>query len=199
VADSDVWSDEVCADTLVDLSWDGDDVSREFECVQVLATEKDLDFALLEVQPSGGQGPARPAVVRDDGPRSGEALRVIHHPECLPKQLTANCTVAAAGWPSWGRGTADVDLAHRCDTEEGSSGGAVFDATGRLLAMHHRGFAQTSDEEAKRQRLNVAVRLDRILAFLGDCDSTTPRCREDLLPRINTASTDVTPPGPGGP
>ena len=25
VADSDVWSDEVCADTLVDLSWDGDD------------------------------------------------------------------------------------------------------------------------------------------------------------------------------
>lgn len=203
VSDSAVWSEDVCADTIVDLSWDGDDVSREFQCSKVLATDKDLDFALLELRPAGGQGPARPALVRADSPRAGEALRVIHHPACLSKQVTsgAGCTVAAAGWPSWVDRTPDVDLAHRCDTEEGSSGGGVFDAGGRLLALHHRGFAHTSDTQASQQRLNMAVRLDRILAHLGSCAPATPGCEADLLTWINRAPPTATAPvgGPGGP
>ena len=187
VDDAAVWSDEVCADTIVDLSWDGDAVSREFQCARVLASEKDLDFALLELRPAGGQGPARPALVRARPPRAGETLRVIHHPGCLPKQLTANCTVVDDGWPSWVTQAADVDLAHRCDTEEGSSGGAVFDSAGELLALHHRGFAQTSDLQARQQHVNLAVRLDRILAFLGTCGAATPRCEPNLLSRVNRA------------
>ena len=191
-----VWSDEICADTLVDFSWDGDGVSREFRCARVLALDEDLDFALLEVEPLTGQGPARPVVVRETPPVDGERLRLVHHPECTTKQITLNCDVARALWPSWTRRTPGVDLAHRCDTEEGSSGGAVLDAAGRLVALHHRGFARTTDQEAMAGRLNVAVRLDRILGFLDACTDATPRCTAGLRARVNVEAAGG--PGPGG-
>ncbi len=42
----------------------------------------------------------------------------------------------------------------------------MFDGSGRLIGLHHTGFGQTSDMEARTKKLNTAVRLDKILNYL---------------------------------
>lgn len=174
------WSRTVCRDTLIDLSWDGDGLSREFQCLEVLAKDRERDFALLRVGPLGAGTAADPLRLRGAPPAAGEALAIIHHPECKSKQITDSCTVVEAAYPAWVGGRADIDFTHQCDTEEGSSGGAVLDGQGRLIGLHHMGFAQTDDVAAKAQRRNAAVRMDQIRAFLESCTVESDACRPGL-------------------
>jgi len=174
------WSPGVCRDTLVDLSWDGDAVSREFQCLEVLARDRERDFALLRIGPLGAGSAARPLAIRRTEPVAGELLTVIHHPECMPKQITDACTVEDAAYAAWQGGQAGIDFSHRCDTEEGSSGGAVLDHDGLLIGLHHKGFAHTDDANARAGRKNTAVRLDQIRAFLQACPAASESCRPGL-------------------
>ena len=160
------WSPAACADTLVDLSWDGDTVSREFRCTEVLCRDRDLDFALIRIAALAAEDAAKPLAVRVAPPLRDEPLTVIHHPECLPKQVTTGCFVLDPAYRGWTNPAVAVDLSHKCDTEEGSSGGAVLDQQGRLIGLHHTGFAQTEDRVARDGRFNTAVRMDRVLEFL---------------------------------
>lgn len=160
------WGPRACQDTIIDLSWDGDPVSREFRCTEVLCRNRELDFALLRIAPLGPDAAAKPATTRIAPPVTNERVAVIHHPECLPKRITDRCSVVDAAYRGWIDATTDFDFTHRCDTEAGSSGGAVFDREGRLMGLHHTGFEQTEDSVAKAKKLNTAVRLDRILEYL---------------------------------
>ena len=177
---NDYWSPRSCQDTIVDLSWDGDSVSREFRCTDVLCQDLDLDFALLRMAPLGSGSAAKPAVVRRDPPVADEPLALIHHPECLPKRITDPCHVVDAAYRGWVDASAKVDFSHRCDTEEGSSGGAIFDERGRLVGLHHTGFAQSDDAVAKAGKFNTAVRMDRILAHLRSVGANSPACAVGL-------------------
>lgn len=174
------WSPSICKDTLIDLSWDGDALSREFQCLEVLAKDQERDFALLRIGPLGAGSAARPVRIRGTPPAADEFLTVIHHPECKPKQITDACTVVDSSYPAWVGAQTGIDFTHRCDTEEGSSGGAVLDQEGSLIGLHHKGFAQTDDAIAKAEKKNAAVRLDQIRAFLRACRSESESCRPGL-------------------
>jgi len=160
------WSPDVCKDLLLDLSWDGDALSREFGCREVIAKDRERDYALLRIAPLGAGGRARPVPVRETPPGANEPLTVIHHPVCLPKRISDGCFVGQASYHAWVGPLTDVDFTHKCDTESGSSGGAVLDGQGRLVGLHHKGFADSDDLEAQQGRFNTAVRLDRILEHL---------------------------------
>jgi hypothetical protein len=160
------WNDDVCKDLLLDLSWDGDALSREFGCREVVAQDRERDYALLRIAPLGAGGRARPAGLRQTPPAANEALTVIHHPVCLPKRISDGCFVLQPAYRAWVGALADTDFTHKCDTESGSSGGAVLDGQGLLVGLHHKGFADSDDLEAQQGRFNTAVRLDRILDHL---------------------------------
>jgi S1-C subfamily serine protease len=174
------WGKDICSDTLLDLSWDGDLLSREFACTRVLAQDRDRDYALLRLTPVGPSSHARPVTLRTTAPVAGEPLVAVHHPACLPKRITTGCSVADASFRSWTGALADSDLTHKCDTEAGSSGGAVFDLSGRLLGLHHRGFAEADDPDVRQRKVNAAVRVDQILAHLA---ATHP----EILPELRRA------------
>lgn len=160
------WGQVICAATLVDLSWDGDGLSREFACREVLAQDRERDYALLRIAPVGPAGRPRPARLRATPPVANEPLVVIHHPVCEPKRVSDACSVVDAAYRAWVGTLAGVDLTHKCDTETGSSGGGVFDAQGRVVGLHHRGFTESDDADAKTRRVNAAVRMDRIVEHL---------------------------------
>ncbi|NMO19223.1 trypsin-like peptidase domain-containing protein [Pyxidicoccus fallax] len=156
-----VWSPDICADSVIDLSWDGDGTSREYACAQVVAKDKALDFALLRVRPIGPTEPAPYARLSLDGPAAG-LLDVIHHAGCSPKLISQNCALTSTSHPGWIQPTT-TELTHRCDTEQGSSGAPVFDSQGRLVALHHLGFAVDPRTCKYQDRENKAVRIAPII------------------------------------
>ena len=158
----DVWTQPVCNATILDFSWDDDRRSREFVCREVLkASNPELDVAFLRVQAIERADVLRPATLLDRAPRSEEVL-MVHHPEALPKQLTRNCRFSA------GVDVGGDRFAHTCDSEGGSSGAPVFDVQGRVLGLHHEGFQRDPQTCGAIDRVNKAVRIDKILAWLRE-------------------------------
>ena len=156
----DVWTQPLCNATILDFSWDDDLQSREFVCREVLkASNPELDVAFLRVQSIERADVLRPATLLDRAPQSEEVL-MVHHPEALPKRLTRNCRVSA------GVAVGGDRFAHTCDSEGGSSGAPVFDVQGRVLGLHHEGFHRDPQTCSATDRVNKAVRIDRILAWL---------------------------------
>jgi hypothetical protein len=102
----------------------------------------------------------------------GAGLQIIHHAKCSPKLLSTNCSVSAVKFRSWllskqspanKEDLADAEITHTCDTEPGASGAPVFDLSGKLIALHHLGFAR--DKQCKPiDRVNKAVELRHILS-----------------------------------
>jgi len=158
------WKEEIARDTLIDISWDDDGLSWEYQGVECVAKNKDLDYAVIRVRPVKLSGPARPATLSRSGPQAGEQVTLIHHPAGRPKQLSA-CSVLSVSFPSWITSTANTDLTHRCDTEGGSSGAPLFNKTGVVVGLHHRPFTFTADCSSS-DKLNKAVRIDKILSDL---------------------------------
>jgi len=101
--------------------------------VQPLAENADLDFALMEVVGKPGEDWGTVKLLKTI-PREGARLAVVHHPAGDIKRITQSGCVAgprSEGKPS--------SIAHECDTVEGSSGGAVFERTGGVVALHYGG------------------------------------------------------------
>lgn len=160
------WQDPILADALIDLSFDGDKLSREYMVSRVAASRRELDFAILEVQPLDTLGPARPFPIRRLPPVPGDAVRVVHHPEGKQKQITIDCPITGVDYPGWKPESGQVDLTHRCDTEGGSSGAPLLGPGLEIVGLHHLGFKVLDSVTCTEDRLSKAVRMDKILEVL---------------------------------
>lgn len=159
------WNDTLTRDLIVDLSWDGDAISREFSVERVVAASESLDYALLRVRPIEGSGRVRPARIALAQVGDGAQITVVHHAEGLPKQVSSQCAVRHPAIGGWRDRTSLTEFTHLCDTESGSSGGAVFNAQGELVGLHHLGFE--FDRSCKPDGLNKAVHLTHVLADIA--------------------------------
>jgi len=174
-SDSAYWTDAVAHETFMDASWDDDALSADYDVAAVEAADKDLDFALLRVSPTlASRAGIRPAVIKATGPASGQVY-AVHHPAGLPKQLS-RCTILANSIKGW-TGIEGAEFTHNCDTEVGSSGAGIFDASGKLVGLHHNGFDRIDgicDEK------NKAIRIDAILEYLGNKSDKTRALKKEL-------------------
>ena len=163
------WNDTLRRDLIIDLSWDGDLISREYSVASVVTASEPLDYALLRMRSIEGSGRMRPVPLSSTPVSANDELVVVHHAEGLPKQVTRQCTVASAAHKGWRNQAVLSDFTHLCDTESGSSGGAVFNAQGKLVGLHHLGFEY--DSQCRHDGLNKALHISQVLADIGTRDA----------------------------
>lgn len=158
---ADVWNPDVCANTIIDMSWDGDAQDREYVCKRVQETSAEKDYAILEIAPRNGKDALRPPPLRSAPVASAEHIVIVHHPACRPKQVSLGCKVVAGRHPNLA-GTGTSSFTHDCDTEAGSSGAAVFDLQGRLVGIHNFPFEK---HDGVCDMVNKGVHIGDILAL----------------------------------
>ncbi len=180
--DTDYWGQDVCANTLVDLSWDDSLLRRQFACKTVLLLNRPLDFALLRLEPIVGtgntSGEPRPAALAGNpanGLKKDDQLFMVHHAVCKEKLVSNKCYVKSAARSPWRSptgqtgenaiaGSAATDFTHSCDTEPGASGAPVFNVDGKIVGLHHLGFEY--DNQCKPDKDNKAVHIEQILEVI---------------------------------
>jgi hypothetical protein len=158
--EKDFWTSTVLRESIIDLSWDDDQLSREYAVEEMVSSDPDLDYALLRVAPLTGDRIPNGAVISRAALKENDGLQLIHHPLADRKQISS-CNVFRASAASWRKHVAGIDFTHKCDTEAGSSGGAVFNGAGQLVGLHHRGFDYTDDCQPDNE--NKAVHIGAIL------------------------------------
>jgi V8-like Glu-specific endopeptidase len=164
------WNRQVCANFIADFSWDGDVTSREYACRSVWSVDRDLDLALIEIRPLRHMDSVRPVKIRNGNSAAvGESLRLVHHPASDTKQMSDVCKVEPAA-PSLGAVEADF-FSHRCDSEAGSSGGALLDDKLELVGVHRLGFNETA---TGCDKLNTAIDAAAVRRFLSNAGVDVP-------------------------
>lgn len=158
------WEVDIWRNMLIDLSWDGDDESREYGAAGKPIVDELNDFALIPVRPRESGNAVRVPAWSTAALGKGERVVIVHHPACAAKSITERCSVAKPTFDGW-RGGADVDFTHDCDTERGSSGGPIFNARDELVGVQHLGFTYDSDCKRKDSE-NKAVKASSIMQSL---------------------------------
>ncbi len=103
--DDSFWQGDVCASTIIDMSWDGDNQGREFACRKVEFSDKNLDVAIIRLS-SLADGPAlseplvRPKLSWEH-PSNGNSIAVLHHPACQAKSITRGCSILNSQVAVW--------------------------------------------------------------------------------------------------
>jgi hypothetical protein len=165
------WNGEVKQNALVDLAWEDGPMRRQFSVSDVVASDADLDFAILRLKPlPGAEGGIRQATAVAIAPADAaldERVFMIHHAQCLPKRISTRCRVRDPNYPGWraNAGSTSTEISHDCDTEPGASGSPIFDSQGRLIALHHLGF-QKAGPSCVKDSVNKAVKISAIAAYL---------------------------------
>ena len=132
--------------------------------VEPLATDRELDYALVRLREPAPEG-IMPLSVAARPVTPGERLMLIHHPLGQPKMMTRfQCAVHPRMPPH------ETFVPHVCDTEPGTSGAPVFDAAGVPVALHHQGGLNPNDENS----FNLATALRAIAERHPDLWSDTP-------------------------
>ena len=140
---------------------------EQFTCTAFTPARVNFELDASLVTLSGSPGTSYGTIQVPALDTTAEApLMVIQHPGGEPKQISfIQC--AAMDVPVDGRAS-DTDFLHTCDTAGGSSGSPVFDATGRLVGLHHYGFAEGQIEEWTENR---AIRIKLVRAWMDDSES----------------------------
>ena len=178
-SDIEFWQDgaksQACKNAIVDMSWDEDDISREFACRGVPYSSKTYDSAVLRLGtlPDGDDltEPFNPLAISGSVPVAGMELRVVQHDACSPKSVARFCNVQRADVPSWSSQSlpaAQTEFSYNCPTEGGSSGSPVYEASsGALIGLHHRGY-DAADPAAPKE--NNGVKIKQILDNIKEKD-----------------------------
>jgi V8-like Glu-specific endopeptidase len=148
-----------------------------------LLTSSEYDVSLLSVEGSPstiwGKVSFNPRPINQ-----GEELFIVHHPGGQPKKISrVGCfsgpdQTAEQGW-----------FLHQCDTIGGSSGSPVFDISGNVVGIHHRGTPDRGRDAYNQGTEFVAAaefidRLARDLPVdapsLVDPDSVEDECEREV-------------------
>jgi len=141
-------SGNTCATTTVAFNFHGDKSQEEvFECEEVVekgGPSNEDDYAILRLKGKPGVRWGFYSPAGEQAAKSQE-LMMIHHPAGKPMQVSwEECKVTE---------TKGKMLHHRCDTEPGSSGSAIF-SRGlqqqdiRILGVHTLGGCRTTGEDS---------------------------------------------------
>ncbi len=123
----------------------------------------EADVTAIRIDPPPGAGFAPVTIGAQQGEPPPEALFIVQHPGPLPKHVSfLDC--AWDRWPVDGRAP-ETDFSHTCDTAKGSSGAPVFDLDGRLVGIHHFGFADSPSEIWTENR---GVRIGPVVTWLSE-------------------------------
>lgn len=135
------------------------DSGEQFACKEVVATDVEKDYTILEL--AGSPGDRWGTLTLDSSDvDDGAEIYIIQHPAGEPKQISkVNCQVDRAVVD--GRGS-DTDMAHVCDTLGGSSGSPVLSESNTVIGLHHFGVGQ-----AAFWNKNRAVRMKLIIDEIG--------------------------------
>jgi hypothetical protein len=158
-----------CKNALVDMSWDGDAVSREYGCIGVQRKDKRLDYAIIRLgKIADGEeliAPIEPLRLSEQPPVSGKDVAILQHNACKEKSVARSCQVQRVGLPSWkpDASTATSEFNYNCPTEGGSSGGPVYDKVlGTIIGLHHLGYnVQTAPQ---LDQFNTGVEMRAIVS-----------------------------------
>ncbi len=196
--DEGYWTPLIVNDVIIDLSWDDDEISRDYIATGVVDQSPEFDFALLQIKPITSLGKARSATVNLTLPVD-QKIWIIHHPLAEQKRLSA-CSIANGSHRGWRDGSGDSDFTYPCDTEGGTSGAPVFNSDGEVVGLHHRGFDLDKNCKPVGTRVNKAVRMDAIINRLcaspagrpaaekilrGSCPPSTTSAGDDKLLYLN--------------
>lgn len=167
------WHSSICAASLIDFSWDDDGASQEHSCAKVEVSDEALDYAVLRVSTAIGTGQSasgpRPTVISLADLAEDQAIRLIHHAECLSKRISFDCKIRNVQIDGWRNDRLDrqvQEFAHDCDTEGGSSGAPVFDSEGALIGLHHLGFSIDENTCKPKDKVNKAIRISDIMEHI---------------------------------
>ena len=166
---TDRWTSSVCRNAIVDFSWDGDPVSREYSCKAVEARSPENDLAILRLEPIKSDSAPLPLVIRSAAV-ADETVSIVHHPAALSKQASISCQ-ATTDVGSQSNVNLTRDFAHRCDTEGGSSGAPILDRDGLVAGVHHLGFQNINQSSC--DMLNKAVQTQKLIDLLKATPSLT--------------------------
>lgn len=135
---------------------------RWFPCKSIVQNEalKHRDLAVLELQIPSNDSPPPGLDFAADTPLPNQPLAIIQHPLGRPQQAVLN-GCSNMGAPIRSPLTPSlVDMAHQCDTADGSSGAPVLDIAGRVRAIHHWGYVKA---DAEFRDLNRAILADSVV------------------------------------
>jgi V8-like Glu-specific endopeptidase len=153
----------VATKVVADFGFEVDADGKSLPVTSLVATadtitgEKADDWAVVQI---GGMQPEWPVVALDDAPapKVGDRAYILQHPSARQKRL------------GYVRNTiSDVDersVKYLTDTEAGSSGSPVFDARGRLIALHRRGGEPVKVAGQLPVAKNEGIRISRVLQRL---------------------------------
>ena len=150
--------------------------------VEPLATDPELDYALVRLREPAPDGIV-PLSVAARPVTPGERLMLIHHPLGQPKMMTRFQCAVHPGMPPH-----ETFVPHICDTEPGTSGAPVFDASGVPVALHHQGGLNPNDANS----FNLATALRAIAERHPELWSDTPVAATEAPPSAQSAANNST-------
>lgn len=130
--------DQSCSDTTIQWGYRQDKAAYlTSQCERIIIAQRTdgADFAIIKVSPIP-EAFVLPDLTRHAA--TGDTVTVFSHPDEEPLKWSQLCGVELSHHP-------DVDvhsLAHRCDTNPGSSGATILNAlTLKIVAIHDGGYA----------------------------------------------------------
>jgi V8-like Glu-specific endopeptidase len=157
-----IGSNQVCATAVALFGYEiGDNgqlnFGQQYRCLSVIDFDISLDVALIKLEGDPGMTWGHLELTRRALDQDEQAF-VIQHPGGQPKQIARNkcylSTLIADGRAPM------VDVGHKCDTAEGSSGSPILGQDYKVVGLHHWGF---KDDDCRWAGENRGIRMVGIM------------------------------------